>query len=104
MFNCPACNASEATGLGFLGNLFHLRCRHCGFDFTLDADAIEWPEHDELDDIDIPSDITDPDDMMPDHEADAQTLRMAGWGRDEDEYYFHPGDMDCPPCCFSDEG
>jgi NAD-dependent SIR2 family protein deacetylase len=37
MINCPECGG-ELQVLGVLGNLQHLRCRHCGLQFSRDKD------------------------------------------------------------------
>lgn len=41
MIECPACtalNIEKEALLGVLGNLAHYRCRHCGIDFSEEAE------------------------------------------------------------------
>jgi transposase-like protein len=44
MITCPACNADMPVLLGILGPLAHLRCRHCGVDYSVPADMIASAE------------------------------------------------------------
>jgi len=36
---CPVCYCHFSILLGQLGNLIHLRCRDCGFEYSLRANA-----------------------------------------------------------------
>ncbi len=39
--SCPACGSLYATLLGILGRLAHLRCRHCGIDYSIPAEELD---------------------------------------------------------------
>lgn len=78
--SCPICKANEIDFIGFLGDIAHLNCRACGVHFHEDKD-------DFMDEYD-PSDDWDCDMGMSDVEADADVLRMCGWGTEEDYGYY----------------
>ena len=48
MFKCKACDSTELTALGVLGNIVAARCRHCGLDHMIRTDEISDEDVDEL--------------------------------------------------------
>lgn len=51
-FECTACGSNEASQLGVLGNLVHLRCRSCGMQSSVTVDEFMEGEEDEDDEAD----------------------------------------------------
>jgi len=47
---CPACDG-EGSPLGVLGTLLHLRCRHCGMQWSETAPPVEVEPSDPFDDV-----------------------------------------------------
>lgn len=46
--SCPACGNVNEGGMGMLGNCLHIRCRDCGFIYSIEVD----PQDDEDEDRD----------------------------------------------------
>ena len=65
--SCPACDSFDATFLGTLGRLDHLRCRDCGMDYSVSNEEDEVEDEPDCDDGD-----------------DGYALASAGFGTDED--------------------
>lgn len=44
---CPACGGENNGGMGALGKLFWIRCRHCGMDYNIPVENLDLGDEDE---------------------------------------------------------
>ena len=64
-FECPQCGG-DGTLLGQLGTVHHLRCRDCGWDYSVMGGVFEDEDEDEPEDDGQPDELQEWHDFDPD--------------------------------------